>query len=64
MGFGGAKAGLSNWSQLTYAKISEAVFHLSVWHFHEKAVIMFPGKIIGGLEPHRRTVPLKEEAFS
>lgn len=45
-------------------KISEAVFHLSVWHFQEKAVIMLLGKIIGGLEPHRCTAPLKIYAFS
>ena len=45
-------------------KISEAVFHVSVWHFQEKAVIMLLGKIIGGLEPRRCTVPLKRDAFS
>ena len=42
----------------------EAVFHWSVWHFQEKAVIRLLGKIIGGLEPHRCTVPLKRDAFS
>lgn len=60
----GGKAGPSNWNQLTSVKISEAVFHWSVWHFQEKAVIMLVGKIIGGLEAHRCTVPLKKEAFS
>lgn len=45
-------------------RISEAVFYLSVWHFQEKAIIMLLGKIIGGLEPHRCTVPQKRDAFS
>lgn len=45
-------------------KISEAVFHWSVWHFQKKAVIRLLGKIIGGLEPHRCIVPLKRDAFS
>lgn len=45
-------------------KFSEAVFHVSVWRFQEKAVIMLLGKIIGSLEPRRCTVPLKREAFS
>lgn len=44
-------------------KISEAVFHWSVWHFQEKAVIRLLGKIIGGLVPHRCTVPLKRDDF-